>query len=194
MGCVKGKESGGKKDNSNPNEFDYLYKLVLVGDAMVGKSSLIIRYADNTFVDEEVGSIGADFKVSFVTVEKKRIKIQIWDTAGQEKFRVMTSSYFGGANAVIIVFDVSNKESFNSVPKWISEAKRFSEKQKDIAFFIVGNKTDLSDRVVTQEEAEKFALQNSAIYFEVSAKTGAQVSAAFSSIAKTCYERFATPL
>jgi Ras-related protein Rab-2A len=104
----------------------------------------------------------------------------------------MTSSYFGGANAVIIVFDVARAESFASVPKWISEAKRFSEKcvslltevylfafsvfnefavltcrQKDIAFFIVGNKTDLSDRQVTKDEAEKFALQNSAIYFEV---------------------------
>jgi len=195
MGCISSNDTGAKKDNVNPNEFDHLYKLVLVGDAMVGKSSLIIRYADNTFVDEEVGSIGADFKVSFVNVEKKRIKIQIWDTAGQEKFRVMTSSYFGGANAVIVVFDVSKEKSFQSVPKWISEAKRFSDKQKDIAFFIIGNKIDLNaQRVVSAEDAEKLAAQNAAVYFEVSAKTGTQVAHAFTSIAKTCFERFATPL
>eukprot|EP01126_Amoeba_proteus_P038170 TRINITY_DN396_c0_g2_i22.p1 TRINITY_DN396_c0_g2~~TRINITY_DN396_c0_g2_i22.p1 ORF type:complete len:156 (+),score=34.15 TRINITY_DN396_c0_g2_i22:175-642(+) len=142
----------------------------------------VLRYTDNTFLGDEVGTIGADFKVKFIQVAKKNIKMQIWDTAGQEKFRTMTSSYFAGANAVIIVFDLSNKASYESVDKWMKEAKRFNTGHNQVSFLIVGNKSDLPPVGGLQETAKKFAAVNDAIYCETSALSGDRVSDAFMQI------------
>jgi len=170
--------SSGDSGSADGASYDHLFKLVMVGEVGVGKSSLVLRYTDDTFLDDEVGTIGADFKVKFIKVDKKNVKMQIWDTAGQEKFRTMTSSYFAGANAVIIVFDLSNKSSFDSVEKWMKEAKRFNSGNQ-ISFLLVGNKSDLSAVGGVQDAARKFASQNDAIYCETSAKTGEKVSDAF---------------
>jgi len=177
MGCIESKQ----EDNSA--SFDHLFKLVLVGEGGVGKSSLIVRFADKTFVEEDIASIGADFKVKFLNVNKSRLKLQIWDTAGQEKFRQMTSSYFAGASAVIVVFDLTNEGSFKKVEKWIEEAKSFTDNQPQngfagrtnnnpIAFLIIGNKKDLADaRAVNSDAAAAIAQRVGGLYFETSAKT-----------------------
>jgi len=172
---------GEKKDSAD--KYDHLFKLVLVGEVGVGKSSLVLRYTDNTFLNDDVGTIGADFKVKFLVVDKKRLKLQIWDTAGQEKFRVMTSSYFGGANAVIIVFDLTEQKTFDAVEKWIKEAQSFADKQKPLHFLIVGNKKDLEkERSVEKDAIKKVTEKYNALYCETSAKTGAKVDEAFQMI------------
>jgi len=179
MGCTGSAEKGSGTD------YDHLFKLVLVGEVGVGKSSLVLRYTDNTFLNDEVGTIGADFKVKFINVEKKRIKLQIWDTAGQEKFRVMTSSYFGGANAVIIVFDLTDQKSLDAVEKWIKEAQSFADKSKPLHFLIVGNKKDLEkERTVDKDGPRRIADKYNALYCETSAKAGTKVDDAFQMIAE----------
>jgi len=177
MGCT------GSSDKPAGSDYDHLFKLVLVGEVGVGKSSLVLRYTDNTFLNDDVGTIGADFKVKFINVDKKKVKLQIWDTAGQEKFRVMTSSYFGGANAVIIVFDLTDQKSLDAVEKWIKEAQSFADKSKPLQFLIVGNKKDLEkERTVDKDAPRRLAEKYNALYCETSAKTGAKVDEAFQMI------------
>ena len=177
MGC------GSSSPKEGGQSWDHLFKLVLVGEVGTGKSSLVLRYTDDTFLDEDVGTIGSDFKLKIIQAGKSRIKLQIWDTAGQEKFRVMTSSYFGGAAAVIIVFDLTDQKSFVAVEKWIKEAQSFSDKSRPLLFLIVGNKKDLEkDRAVSKSEVESLADKYHALYCETSAKTGAKVSDAFQMI------------
>jgi Ras-related protein Rab-1A len=179
MGCT------GSAEKSSGTDYDHLFKLVLVGEVGVGKSSLVLRYTDNTFLNDDVGTIGADFKVKFINVDKKKIKLQIWDTAGQEKFRVMTSSYFGGANAVIIVFDLTDQKSLDAVEKWIKEAQSFADKSKPLQFLIVGNKKDLEkERTVDKDAPRKIAEKYNALYCETSAKVGTKVDEAFQMIAE----------
>lgn len=180
MGCGGSTQAAG---DATSTQYDHLFKLVLVGEVGAGKSSLVLRYTDDTFLGDEVGTIGADFKVKFITVQKKRVKMQIWDTAGQEKFRTMTSSYFAGANAVIVVFDLTDKKSFDLSEKWIREAKKFNGASNPISFLLVGNKSDLPNRIEgVTEKAKAFASQHGAIYCETSAKTGAKVADAFFAI------------
>eukprot|EP01130_Rhizamoeba_saxonica_P007039 TRINITY_DN281_c2_g5_i1.p1 TRINITY_DN281_c2_g5~~TRINITY_DN281_c2_g5_i1.p1 ORF type:complete len:205 (+),score=48.04 TRINITY_DN281_c2_g5_i1:40-615(+) len=183
MGCF------GSTEVMTEDQYDHLFKLVLVGRVNVGKSSLVLRYCDNTFLEESVGTIGSDFKVQFVQIGKVRAKLQIWDTAGQEKFRQMTSSYFGGANAVIIVFDVSNQDSFNDISVWVEESKRYADENTGpLQFIFVGNKTDLP-RVVDKATCKETADQYEALYVETSAKNNDKVSDAFYMIAEHLTDR-----
>uniref|UniRef100_A0A6B2LK11 Uncharacterized protein n=1 Tax=Arcella intermedia TaxID=1963864 RepID=A0A6B2LK11_9EUKA len=162
-----------------------MFKWVLVGEVGVGKSSLVLRYTEDVYVGESVETIGADFKVKYATVDKKRLKIQIWDTAGQEKFRVMTSSYFVGARGVIVVYDITDRNSFVAVEKWLKEAKALSNVTPNsppspMHFIIVGNKTDLAQkRQVTEEELKQLAEKYKAKYCETSAKERQGVVASF---------------
>ncbi|CAM0958698.1 unnamed protein product [Alopecurus aequalis] len=105
-------------------EYDYLFKLLLIGDSSVGKSCLLLRFADDAYVDTYISTIGVDFKIRTVELDGKSVKLQIWDTAGQERFRTITSSYYRGAHGIIIVYDVTDMESFNNVKQWLSEIDR----------------------------------------------------------------------
>jgi len=177
--------SEGKTDG---DAHDHLFKIVTVGELGVGKSSIVLRYIEDTFVGEEVGSIGSDFKYAYITVEKLRLKLQIWDTAGQEKYRVMTSSYFGGASAFLVVFDLTNKASFSKVEKWIDEAKKLQDPAKPLSFFVFGNKSDLKDdRKCSKTDAEEIAKANNGTYFEVSAKTGDEIAKSFQQVGEQLY-------
>eukprot|EP00397_Hematodinium_sp_SG-2012_P055492 GEMP01067782.1.p1 GENE.GEMP01067782.1~~GEMP01067782.1.p1 ORF type:complete len:243 (+),score=21.20 GEMP01067782.1:73-801(+) len=108
----------------NP-EYDYLFKLLLIGDSGVGKSCLLLRFADNTYTESYISTIGVDFKIRTIEQEGKVVKLQIWDTAGQERFRTITSSYYRGAHGIIIVYDVTDRESFNNVKHWIEQIGRY---------------------------------------------------------------------
>uniref|UniRef100_A0A452XJL2 GTP-binding protein n=1 Tax=Aegilops tauschii subsp. strangulata TaxID=200361 RepID=A0A452XJL2_AEGTS len=133
------------------SEYDYLFKLLLIGDSSVGKSCLLLRFADDAYVDTYISTIGVDFKIRTVELDGKSVKLQIWDTAGQERFRTITSSYYRGAHGIIIVYDVTDRESFNNVKQWLSEIDRYAS--DSVCKLLVGNKCDLVDsKVVDTEE------------------------------------------
>ena len=173
-------------------EYDYLFKVLLLGDSGTGKSSLILRYTDDTFNSSLVSSIGVDFKVKKKELNGKIIKIQIvrqiylkynffiliynqWDTAGHEKFRAITTSYYRGANAIIIVFDLTEEKSFLHVTEWLKHIEKYAK--ENVLKFLVGNKLDLSDkRVIKKEDIEKYAEEHNLPYIETSANEGVNIA------------------
>lgn len=166
----------------NP-EYDYLYKLLLIGDSGVGKSCLLLRFADNTYTESYISTIGVDFKVRTIELDKKTIKLQIWDTAGQERFRTITSSYYRGAHGIIVVFDVTDQVSYNNVKQWLKEIERYA--CENVNKLLVGNKCDLDDkRQVAQETAKEFAEDLQISYIETSAKNATNVDETFIKIAE----------
>ncbi|KAM0860354.1 hypothetical protein ACQ4PT_046615 [Festuca glaucescens] len=159
-------------------EYDYLFKLLLIGDSSVGKSCLLLRFADDAYVDTYISTIGVDFKIRTVELDGKSVKLQIWDTAGQERFRTITSSYYRGAHGIIIVYDVTDRESFNNVKQWLSEIDRYAS--DSVCKLLVGNKCDLVDsKVVDTEEAKAFAESLGMTFLETSAKESINVETAF---------------
>ena len=105
-------------------DYEYLFKLLLIGNSGVGKSCILMRYADNSFTENFFNTIGVDFKIKTITLNDQVIKMQIWDTAGQDRFRTLTSSYYRGAHGIIIVYDVTNKDSFDNVRQWMQEIEK----------------------------------------------------------------------
>jgi len=159
-------------------EYDYLFKLLLIGDSGVGKSCMLLRFADDTYTESYISTIGVDFKIRSVQHEGKTIKLQIWDTAGQERFRTITSSYYRGAHGIIIVYDVTDKESFNNVKNWVGEIDKYAA--DGVNKLLVGNKCDLaSKKVVSTDEAKELADSLNMRLLETSAKNAHNVEEAF---------------
>ena len=145
------------------------YKIILVGDASVGKTNLLTQYVDEKFTENNISTVGIEFKNKIIELENgRKIRLQIWDTSGQEKFMSLTKNYFRGCNLALFVFDVTNKASFDDIPMWLNSFKDVNgEKSKRV---LIGNKIDLDNRVVEKEEAENFAKENDLQYFEISVK------------------------
>lgn len=164
---------------SNAAEFDYLFKLLMIGDSGVGKSTLLLRFTSDNFEDLSP-TIGVDFKVKYVTLGGKKLKLAIWDTAGQERFRTLTGSYYRGAQGIIMVYDVTRRETFTNLSDiWAKEIDLYSTNQ-DCIKMLVGNKVDKeSERAVTKKEAVDFARQYGCLYTECSAKTRVNVEQCF---------------
>jgi len=165
------------------NEYDHLFKLLLIGNAGCGKSCLLLRYCDASFTESYISTIGVDFKIKTVNVNGKTVKLQIWDTAGQERFRTITSSYYRGANGIFIVFDLTDRDSFsNSINQWEEEISRYGT--EGVRYFVIGNKSDLvNSRAVTYEEAKEFCDGKGVRYYETSARLDQNVSAIFEAMA-----------
>lgn len=126
-------------------EYDHLYKSVIVGNTGVGKSCLLLRFAEGHFYDNYLATIGVDFKFKILTVDNKLVKFQIWDTAGQERFRTITSAYYKGSHGVLLVFDLTDKQSFEDIDRfWRAEVESYAE--KDVIMYLVGNKADMVDK------------------------------------------------
>ncbi|KAJ1271150.1 hypothetical protein BS78_06G106800 [Paspalum vaginatum] len=160
------------------NEFDYLFKLLLIGDSSVGKSCFLLRFADDSYVDSYISTIGVDFKIRTIEMDGKTIKLQIWDTAGQERFRTITSSYYRGAHGIIIVYDITDMESFNNVKQWLSEIDRYAN--DSVCKLLVGNKCDLAEtRAVETSVAQAYADEIGIPFLETSAKESINVEEAF---------------
>ncbi|XP_022096852.1 ras-related protein Rab-18-like [Acanthaster planci] len=153
-------------------------KILIIGESGVGKSSLLLRFTDDTFDPEQAATIGVDFKVKTLSVDGNTAKLAIWDTAGQERFRTLTPSYYRGAQGVILVYDVSNQTSFQRLDQWLNELDTYSTKG-DIIKMLVGNKIDKERREVTRDQGLRFARKHAMLFIECSAKTKDGVQCAF---------------
>ncbi|XP_068179219.1 ras-related protein Rab-42b isoform X2 [Antennarius striatus] len=169
----------------------YQFRFIMLGDSTVGKSSLLKRYTEDLFTQSVNQTVGVDFYVHFLEVEPGvRVKLQFWDTAGQERFRSVTRSYYRNSVGGLLVFDISNRESFDHINEWYDEIYDRVQPQR-LQFMLVGQKCDLDaegERVVSQEDAEKLAEQLGVPYVEVSAKTGENVKDIFEQLTQTVYQ------
>eukprot|EP00002_Diphylleia_rotans_P039620 TRINITY_DN9224_c0_g1_i1.p1 TRINITY_DN9224_c0_g1~~TRINITY_DN9224_c0_g1_i1.p1 ORF type:complete len:206 (+),score=43.34 TRINITY_DN9224_c0_g1_i1:43-660(+) len=164
---------------SSPESYDHIFKLLLVGDSGVGKSSIMNRFCTGQYEEDNTSTIGVDFKIKLINIGDKRVKLTIWDTAGQEKFRTLTSSYYRGAHGIIMVYDVTSSQSFESLSSWMKEVESHST-HPDAIKMLVANKIDQeSKRKVVKDSGLTYARSNNMIFMECSAKTRVGVQQAF---------------
>ena len=173
-------------------QYDFIFKVLLLGNSDVGKSSILIRYVDESWNDAFVPTIGVDFKIKSMEVEQKIVKMQIWDTAGQERFRNVISSYFRGAHGLFLIYDITNRDSFKNLESWLIEIEKNAS--ENVLKVLVGNKNDLEqDRVISYEEGKNFANRNGMEFIETSAKINTNVSEAFEMLGKLMIKNEAQP-
>ncbi|XP_030232290.1 ras-related protein Rab-8B isoform X1 [Gadus morhua] len=154
--------------------YDYLFKLLLIGDSGVGKTCLLFRFSEDAFNTTFISTIGIDFKIRTIELDGKKIKLQIWDTAGQERFRTITTAYYRGAMGIMLVYDITNEKSFDNIKNWIRNIEEHAS--SDVERMILGNKCDMNDkRQVSRERGEKLAIDYGIKFLETSAKSGINV-------------------
>lgn len=160
-------------------DYDYLFKLIIIGDSGTGKSSLLSRFADDVYTDSYISTIGVDFKIKTIDIDGKLCKLQIWDTAGQERFRTITSSYYRGAHGILLVFDITNPESFVNLTSWLKEVTNYAS--ETVNLILVGTKSDLAadKRKISYTDAIEFAKAHNMEYIETSAKSSINIDTAF---------------
>ena len=169
----------------NEKKYDFIFKIILIGNSSVGKSSIIQRYIQKIFNDEYTCTIGVDFFMKTIDINDKLIKLQLWDTAGTERFKSITTGYYRGANAAFVVFDLTSRVSFNSISEWIQNYYNYSNPNSEKNVVLIGNKSDLKEsREITEEEINKFVVSNNIKYFETSAKNGENIDECFYYIAE----------
>ena len=164
-------------------DYEFIFEVLLLGNSNVGKSSLFLRFVDDIWNDTFVPTIGVDFKIKTFDIDEKKIKMQIWDTAGQERFKNIIASYYRGAHGILLIYDVTDKDSFKNLSNWIIEIEKNSSKQ--VLKVLIGNKTDLEDkRVVTYNQGKEFADTYGLKYIETSAKKNLNVNEAFETLGR----------
>ena len=168
------------------HKYDHLFKLLIIGESGVGKTCLLLRFTDDSFTANHLTTIGIDFKIKIINLENKLIKLQIWDTAGQERFRTITKTYYKGAHGIILTYDVTDANSFKNIRNWIKQIE--ANAQTSVKKFLIGNKCDKPDRVVTKEEGKKLADDYNMSFFETSAKTNQNVTEVFNFLTKEILE------
>jgi Ras-related protein Rab-2A len=168
--------------------YSYLFKYIIIGDTAVGKSCLLLRFTDKRFRPEHDLTIGVEFGTRLIDIDDKAIKLQIWDTAGQEAFRSITRTYYRGATGALLVYDIARRDTFNHLSRWLDEARQNANPH--MVIMLIGNKADLADhkRDVTYEEGARFAQENGLVFLETSAKTAQNVEAAFLQTTRKIYE------
>ena len=164
------------------HKYDYLFKLLIIGESGVGKTCLLLRFTDDSFTANHLTTIGIDFKIKIININQKNIKLQIWDTAGQERFRTITKTYYKGAHGIILTYDVTDQNSFKNIRNWIKQIE--ANAQTNVCKVLVGNKCDKPDRTVTEEEGKKLAEDFKMSFFETSAKTNQNVNEVFEFLTK----------
>lgn len=159
-------------------DYDHLFKILLVGDSGVGKSCLMHRFIDDDFTESYISTIGVDFKIRTFNADDKTIKMQIWDTAGQDRFFSITSSYYRNGHGIAVVYDVTDMDSFTHVQRWLAEIEKYGK--EDVCVLLVGNKSDMvTNRVVDPEMGKALADQYNIPFIETSAKNASNVEDAF---------------
>jgi small GTP-binding protein len=170
-------------------QYDTTCSILLLGDSCVGKTSLISRYANGIFKDEYIATVGLDFVSKQEIINDKNINVKLWDTAGQERYKALTPSYLRGADGVVLVFDVTNSETFDNLKFWLDSLKNnLGENNSLLPVVINGNKIDIDDRDISKDDANKFAQENNYKYFETSAKSGVGVDELFREIVNQILE------
>ena len=173
-----------EEENTN---YQLLYKIIIIGDAAVGKSNILTRYSKNEFSENTRSTVGVELGVKFIKVKGINTKIQIWDTAGQERYRSITSSYYKGSHGCFIVYDITNESSFNNVEKWYEYVQK--EAGKNISIILVGNKCDLeNERKITKEKGQEKAKNLKCAFFETSALSGVNISQIFEELTNNIYD------
>ncbi|KAM3142557.1 hypothetical protein pb186bvf_005459 [Paramecium bursaria] len=167
---------------------DWTIKLLVIGDSGVGKTNIILRYCENNFHPSHLSTIGIDFKLKTIDVDGTRIKMNIWDTAGQERFKTITQTYYKGAQGIILVYAINDRDSFNNISNWIKQIKNHA--CENVQMIIIGNKCDLDGRQVTTEEGLTLAKEYKVEFFEASAKDGLNINQSFQTIAKKVKDSF----
>jgi len=168
--------------------YAYLFKYIIIGDTGAGKSCLLLQFTDKRFQPVHDLTIGVEFGARMVTIDNRQIKLQIWDTAGQESFRSITRSYYRGAAGALLVYDISRRETFAHLTRWLEEAR--SNGNENMTIMLIGNKCDLEHRrQVSPEEGQKFAQEHGLMFLETSAKTARNVEEAFLKPAEEIYKK-----
>ena len=170
------------------DNYEFMFKVVLVGDSFVGKTNIMSKYLKNEFHEDSKATVGVEFGSKQFNVEGHSIKAQIWDTAGQERYKAITSAYYKGAKGAFIVYDITRKNSFESIDKWINDVTAVADKK--ITIVLIGNKSDLEDqRQVTKEQGEDKANKLQVAFLETSAFSGENLEKAFQMMIKEVYQK-----
>ena len=173
---------------STSNEVEFVFKILLLGDSEVGKSCFLMRYSDNVFVENYITTIGLDYKLKSVKLDSgKTIKVQLWDTAGQDKYRTIAKNYFKGSHGILLLYDVTKPSSFQNIRDWIQDIRE--EVSQKAIIFLIGNKIDLVDkRKISKEKGIELAEEYKLPFFEASAKSGENVDEVFKALYKKISE------
>ncbi|EDW79423.2 uncharacterized protein Dwil_GK20471 [Drosophila willistoni] len=177
-------------NQEDDEDFDIMGKVIMLGDSGVGKTSLLIRFRDGRYVPSYfLSTVGIDFRNKVVVVDGTRVKLQIWDTAGQERFRSVTHAYYRDAHALLLLYDVTNKTTYDNIRAWLGEIREYA--QEDVVIVLIGNKADCSssERQVKREDGERLGREHNVPFMETSAKTGLNVELAFTAVARQLKSR-----
>ena len=167
----------------------YIIKILTLGDASVGKSSIVLRYSDNKFNESWLSTIGVDSKRKIVKIKGESVKVSIWDTAGQEKFQNIVKQYYNGANGVLLIYDITSQKSFDKINFWYNDLKQ-NVNIDGLFICLVGNKKDLNeDRIISVEKAQEFAKNNNMKFYEVSAKSGEGIKQLFEEVTSSIMDK-----
>uniref|UniRef100_A0A3Q3L1W8 small monomeric GTPase n=3 Tax=Mastacembelus armatus TaxID=205130 RepID=A0A3Q3L1W8_9TELE len=180
--------TGPEQRDAADQNFDYMFKLLIIGNSSVGKTSFLFRYADDSFTSAFVSTVGIDFKVKTIFRNNKKVKLQIWDTAGQERYRTITTAYYRGAMGFLLMYDITSEGSFSAVQDWATQIKTYSWDNAQVV--LVGNKLDLEeDRQVPTEDAQRLATELGFLFFEASAKDNINVKQVFEKLVDIICEK-----
>jgi small GTP-binding protein len=169
------------------NEYDYMFKLLILGDSGVGKTCFLLRFVEDNFSQSHIPTIGIDYKTKLVDLDGIRVKLQIWDTAGQERFKTITKTYYSGAMGIILAYDCTRIESFENIKSWLEIIKLHANER--IALVLIGNKSDANDIKVTYDMGLKLGSELDIQFFSTSARNNLGVSEAVNYLARQVYDR-----
>ena len=173
------------------DEYDLMIKVILIGDSGVGKTNVMSKFLKNQFMENSKATVGVEFGSKLFIHENHKIKAQIWDTAGQEKYKAITGAYYKGSKGALVIYDITRKETFGNIEKWVNDLKTAGDPK--ITIIIIGNKSDLADkRQITKEEGEEKAKSFGCAFLETSAFNGENIDKAFDIMVKEIYEKFSS--